>query len=147
MYTIDTSVFARDFDLRDPEHATCRALLYRLASDATSIMVPTLLLAEIAGVISRDRRDPIAGRLAVEALEAQPHIQLIALDDSLAREAADIAADYALRGADAIYVAVARRYHCTLVSLDREQRERPAALIVARTPGDVLADLMPPTAP
>jgi predicted nucleic acid-binding protein len=39
MYTLDASVFARDFDVRDPEHATCRALLRRLAADATQIVV------------------------------------------------------------------------------------------------------------
>src|SRR5215213_4785400 len=132
MYTIDTSVFVRDFDMRDPEHVTCRALLHRLATDTTSLVVPMLLLVEIAGVISRERRDPIAGRLAVEALRTQPHIRFISLDDSLAQTAADIAADYALRGADAVHVAVAYRYNCTLISLDREQRERSAALIVTR---------------
>jgi hypothetical protein len=46
-----------------------------------------------------------------------------------AQEAAELAADYALRGADAVYVAVARRHNYTLVSLDREQRERAAAIV------------------
>lgn len=143
MYTIDASVFARDFDIRDPDHATCRTLLQRLAADMIPVVVPVLLLVEIAGVISRERRDPIAGRLAVEALRAQPHIRLITLDEFLAQEAADIAADYALRGADAVYVAVARHYNCALVSLDREQRERGTTVVTTRTPAEALNELAP----
>ncbi len=84
--------------------------------------------------------------MAVDTLRAMPHIQLIALDDMLIDTAAEIAADYALRGADATYVAVARQYNCTLVSLDREQRERSAAIVTTRTPAEVLAELQPPSA-
>jgi predicted nucleic acid-binding protein len=144
VYTLDASIFARDFDVRDPEHATCHALIEGLATAAIPVVVPTLLLAEIAATISRERRDPIGARLAVEALRAQPHIQFIPIEDALAQEAAELAADYALRGADAVFVAVARRHGCTLVSLDREQRERPAAIITTRTPAEVLAELQPP---
>jgi predicted nucleic acid-binding protein len=108
VYTIDTSVFLRDFDVRDPEHASCHALLRRLAADAIPIVVPAIVLAEIAGAISRERRDPIAGRLAVEALRAQPHIRLISVNDTLAQEAAELAADYTLRGTVIALFAAAR---------------------------------------
>jgi predicted nucleic acid-binding protein len=144
MYTIDASVYARDFDVRDPEHATCRALLARLAADAIPVIVPLLLLAEISATISRERHDPITARLTVDAIRAQPHLRLVPLDDALAQEAAELAANYALRGADAVYVAIARRYGCILVSLDREQRERPAAIVTTRTPAEVLAELTSP---
>ena len=75
-----------------------------------------------------------------------PHVQLSPLDDTLIDTAAEIAADYALRRADAVYAAVARRHNCTLVSLDREQRERAAAIVITRTPAEVLAELRPPQA-
>jgi predicted nucleic acid-binding protein len=67
--------------------------------------------------------------------------QLIPLDDALIDMAAEIAADYALRGTDATYMAVARRHNCTLVSLDREQRERAAAIVITRTPAEALAEI------
>ena len=44
MYMLDASLFARDFDVRDPEHAICRALLQRPAADTIRAVVPTLLL-------------------------------------------------------------------------------------------------------
>lgn len=48
--------------------------------------------------------------------------------------------DRALRGADAVYVAVARRAGCTLVTLDREQRERAAPVVRTLTPAEALVE-------
>jgi predicted nucleic acid-binding protein len=116
-------------------------LLERLRASSTPINAPLLLLAEVAGVLSRELRDPMRGRLAVSVLEVLPNLSLIALDRELVQEAAEIAADRALRGADATYVAVARRHGFTLVTLDREQRERGAAVVSTRAPAELLAEL------
>lgn len=141
MYTLDANIFARDADPTDPLHTVCRDLLGELDQQQRPIIVPNLLLAEVAATISRMRRDPMRGRLAIQAIAAFEHVQLIPLDDTLAQEAAELAADRALRGADAVYVAVARRHNCTLVSLDREQRERAAPAVRALTPDEALAEL------
>jgi len=146
MWTLDASVYVRAADPNDPDQATCQALIDALDDQAAPIIVPRLLLAELAGALRRLTRDPIRARLAVDTLRSMPHIQLIPLDDALIDTAAEIAADYALRGADATYVAVARQYNCTLVSLDREQRERSAAIVTTGTPAEVLAELQPPSA-
>lgn len=101
------------------------------------------MLAEVAGVVRRTRRDPIPARLAVAALRALPYIRFVPMDDPLAQGAAEIAGDYALRGADALYIAVARQHGCTFVSLDREARERSAPIVTVRTPAEALAELAP----
>lgn len=141
MYTLDANIFARDTEPGDPSYAECRALLDALDQQKTPVIVPNLLLAEVAAVVSRTRRDPIRARLTAGAIAAFTHVRLIALDESLAQEAAEIPADRALRGADAVYVAVARRYGCALVSLDREQRERATPVVRALTPAEALAEL------
>jgi len=141
MYTLDANVFVRDLDTREPNHAECHMLLDRLQANELPIIVPVLVLTEVAGTISRMRRDPIASRLAADLLRETRNITFLPVDEALAQEAAELAADYALRGADAIYVAVARRHSCTLISLDREQRERAAAVVTARTPAEALAEL------
>jgi predicted nucleic acid-binding protein len=141
MYTLDASVVGRDFDPTDPQNAVCHALLDQLDQQAIAVVVPRLLLAEVAGVVRRLTRDPIRARLAIDAWRTLPHVQVVTLDDDLLDAAAEIAADYALRGADAIYVAVARRHGCTLVSLDREQLERASVIVAARTPAEALAEL------
>ena len=141
MYTLDANIFVRDADPRDPDHRTCRALLERLASTSTPVTMPWLVLAEVAGALSREFRDPLRARIFTDLLTTLPNVTLVALDAGLAQEAAYVAADRAIRGADAVYVAVARRYGCALVSLDREQRERAALLVPTLTPTAALAAL------
>lgn len=145
MYTLDASVFTRTIDPTEPEHGTCLALLEHLHAEATPIVVPTLVLAEVAGAISRARRDPIRARVVAAALRALPHVTFVALDDELAERAADLAADHHLRGADAVYVAVAQQLNTTLVTLDAEQRTRGARAITTRSPAEALDELLPPT--
>ncbi|WP_129632665.1 type II toxin-antitoxin system VapC family toxin [Candidatus Oscillochloris fontis] len=141
MYTLDANIFARDADPTSPFYVVCRDLLQVLDQQKYQIIVPNLLLAEVAATVSRTRRDPIRGRMIAQAITAFKHVQLIPLNDTLAQEAANLAADRALRGADAIYVAVARHYGCTLVSLDREQRERAASVVRVLTPDEALAEI------
>lgn len=65
MYTLDASVFTRTVDPTEPEHDTCAALFQHLHAEALPIVVPSLLLAEAAGAVSRARRDPIRARVFV----------------------------------------------------------------------------------
>jgi len=141
MYTLDASVFVRDLSPGDPDHAICQELLEQLRVTNTRIIAPFLLLAEVAGALSREFRDPMRGRLAVELLRDLPNLTLVALDQAIAQEAAELAADYGLRGADASYVAIARRYGCRLATTDRDQRERATIVVPALTPAEALAAL------
>jgi predicted nucleic acid-binding protein len=52
----------------------------------------------------------------------------------LAERAAEIAAEYKIRGCDAIYVALAEQLGEELVTLDNEQLTRSTAVISARRP-------------
>ncbi|WP_129675749.1 type II toxin-antitoxin system VapC family toxin [Candidatus Chloroploca sp. Khr17] len=146
MYTVDANIFARDTDSHDPLYPVCHAFLEACDHRQIPIIVPNLILAEVAATVSRMRRDPIRARLSAASIAAFEHIQLVSLDDRLAEEAVELAADRALRGADAVYVAVARRYRCALVTLDREQRERAALVVRTLTPTEVLAELDPDAA-
>src|SRR3712207_3756262 len=100
MYTIDASVLVRDIDPTETEYEDCHALLEHIDATSTRVIVPLLALVEVAGMVSRTRRDPIRARLFVSALKALPHFTFVALDEALAQRASDIAADYRLRGAD-----------------------------------------------
>ncbi|MFP4440951.1 MAG: type II toxin-antitoxin system VapC family toxin [Chloroflexaceae bacterium] len=144
MYTLDANIFVRDLAPGDPNYADCHALLEQLSNGSHRIIVPLLILVEVAGTVSRATRDPIRGRLAAEILHEQPHITFVTLDATLTETAAHLAADRALRGADAIYVAVARGSGCTLITLDQEMRVRAAPIVTVRTPGEALAEITPP---
>ena len=141
MYTLDANIFARDTDPTDPLYPVCHALLELLDQRQIPIIVPHLLLIEVAAAVSRTRRDPIRARIIADAIAAFAHVQFVPLDEVLAKEATALAADRGLRGADAVYVAVAQRYGCILVSLDREQRERTAQVVRALTPAEAFAEL------
>lgn len=48
----------------------------------------------------------------------------VSLDENPAREAARLATEHRLRGADGVYAVVAHRYRAALITLDRQQLER-----------------------
>jgi predicted nucleic acid-binding protein len=64
---------------------------------------------------------------------------MIPLDDTLAHQTASVAARYHLRGGDADYAALALRFGSTLVTLDREQRDRVSAALTACYPSEILS--------
>lgn len=138
MLTLDANIYARDIDPNDPNYPDCHALIERLKQGDVRVVVPTLLLAELAASISRVRRDPMRARITVDALQALPFLEFVDLDRTLGQEAAEIAADRGVKGADAIYVAVARRYGSTLVTLDQEQATRAAPIAKVMTPRQAL---------
>jgi len=66
---------------------------------------------------------------------------LVPLDEALAAVATDLATKSRLRGADAVYAAVARQYGTTLVTLDRQQLERLPPTVKTARPAEVLGDM------
>ena len=68
MYTVDASVWVNGFDQREAGHATSRQLLEVLRARALPIIVPNLVLAEVAGAISRTRNDPLWAETFAETL-------------------------------------------------------------------------------
>lgn len=141
MFTLDANIFVRTVHPSQPEYASCQGLLDELDARELPVIVPLIILPEVAGAVRRETGDVMRARLFSAALATNPHIQFIPIDGTLAREAQEIAADEAVRGMDALYVAVARRYSCTLVTLDDEPRKRAARIVPTMTPADALAAL------
>ncbi len=78
------------------------------------------------------------------ALSNLPNVTLAALDTALAEQALRLAAQHGLRGADAVYAAVAVQAGTTLVTLDNEQLTPLAGVVPTQTPAALLAVLSPP---
>jgi predicted nucleic acid-binding protein len=140
MYTIDTSVFINAVEPHEQDHAASRQLLGLLRTRQIAVIVPTLLTVEVAGTVSRLRDAARAQRL-VEILTRLRSVTFVALDDTLARQAAALAAAHRLRGADAVYAAVAQQFGTTLVSRDREHLTRLAGIVPVLHPVAALAAL------
>ena len=141
IYTLDASVFLSAFNPKEPHHGESRRFLEWLRAGAAPIIVPTLLLPELAAVLVQGRRDPDLVLRFTEAVRCLPHLTLVPLDEVLAHRAAGAAAEFGLRGSDAVYAGVALRFGSRLVTLDAEQRERLSPFVPAARPGEILMEI------
>lgn len=136
MLVIDASVHVADARPREPHHRESRDLLVRLAAEDRAVYLPMIVLAEVAAAISRGTGQPTLARRLTMAMSQIPHFQFVPVDAALGRRAAELAAAYQIRGADAVYVALAQQLGATLITLDRQQQERTPPDVFACTPAD-----------
>jgi predicted nucleic acid-binding protein len=138
LLTIDANVFVSALSEAETEHESSVKFLDSLETNDCLLILPTLVRPEVSGAIVRttgDREAAIrAARLAFLAVPTS----FIPIDEGLAAEAVDISTEACLRGSDAAYAAVARRYGAVLVTLDREVRRRLPATITCRLPQEML---------
>ena len=144
-YTLDASVIMNAFNPADVGHAISLQLQTIIQAQAIPVVVPTLLLVEIAATISRVLNESMRARTFARQVRRLSYLQFVSLTQAQALAAVDVAADRKLRGADAIYVAVSLRSGTTLVTLDVEQRNRVTGFISVQSPTEALADLIRPT--
>jgi predicted nucleic acid-binding protein len=121
---VDASLWVARLVPQDAFHERVRAWMDACLLEGTDFVAPALLLPETAGAISRCSGDAHLAAQAVEMLEHLPGLRLVEMDGALLKEAARLAAELGLRGADSVYVAVASRLHIALVTLDADQRSR-----------------------
>lgn len=131
---VDASVWVSRLLPADVHHTASRAWLERQVLTGVPLVSPVIVLSEISGAIARRIRKPRIARNALANILRIPTLRLIDIQQSLAQSAAELAADYYLRGADAVYVALALALHLPLVTLDLEQRERVSAVVTTFAP-------------
>jgi predicted nucleic acid-binding protein len=126
------------FNPHEEGHSESLAILAAIQQGGEPVIAPTLLLPEIASAVARASDDNAGALQYANATAALPHLMLVSLTSMMARQAAELAASHRLRGADAVYVAVARRYGTTLVSRDEEQRSRGSTVVTCQSPEEAL---------
>jgi len=131
---VDASVWVSRFVPRDPHHAASTRWLAGTTSAEGLLAAPALLLPEVTGPIARVTGSARLAHRAVAQILRIRGVRIVALDRELAHDAARLAADLRLRGADAVYVALAQRLGIPLVTLDGEQLDRGAAVVEVRRP-------------
>ena len=90
---------------------------------------------ELAAALVRQTNQPATVKQTVKGLY-QGILKIQPVDTNLLQLALGLAADLRLKGADAIYVALAHQLGVPLVSWDKEQLQRSSGLIEAYTPGN-----------
>ena len=139
-YTIDASVLTNALNSREQGSEESRKFLAQVEQENCEIVCPTLLIPEMAAALSRALDDHKRGMAFAMAVRDLPNLILVPLDDSLAVAAAELAARYRLRGADAVYAAVAKYHPATLVTNDRQQLERLSGVLPVMRPAQALAE-------
>jgi predicted nucleic acid-binding protein len=134
MAVIDASVYIALVNAHEIEHASSWTWFEQAMRAEEPVVAPVILLAEVAAALSRGMGDPALAHRVAQQLARSEAIELIQITMAMAERAAEIAAEHRIRGCDAVYVALADQLSETLVTLDRQQLERGAALVTVRAP-------------
>ena len=134
MAVIDASVYVALVNAHEAAHASSWAWFGQANFAGEPMYAPVILLAEVAAALGRGAGDPALAHRVVQQLLHSRVIELALVTTTMAERAAAIAADYRIRGCDAIYVALAEQLGDELVTLDRQQLERGRAVVVTREP-------------
>ena len=132
--TIDASVFVNAFSPTESGSDKSLEFISRLKEQSIPIILPVLVLPEIVSALSRKQGNSESALQLAREIKSLPNITLIAVDESIADLAVEIAANNRLRGSDAIYAAVALRFGTELITLDREQLDRLPKVLSVREP-------------
>ena len=131
---VDASVWVASVLKEDAHHEVSLAFMHRFVKEQQIATVPLLVWAEIAGAVARRTGDADRGMKVAEFIAARIWVRGVPLDATLANESMCLAAKLRLRGADAVYVALAAAYHEPLLTLDSEMLERARGVAEAFTP-------------
>lgn len=137
--TIDASVFISAALPSEVQFSDSDTFLNKIRLRPRVLHCPTLLIPEIAASLARRANNTGIGQNSVQWVTLFPGMSLISSDLARALQAAQLAAAYRLRGADAVYVAVAQEFGTTLITWDAEMLTRGARAVPVLTPSDWLA--------
>jgi predicted nucleic acid-binding protein len=138
LYVVDASVWVSWFLLEDAFHDDSRTWFEHVRSQSALLIAPYLLLPELAGSVSRRTGDAALGRRSASLVATLPRTQLMSVGSELSERAARLAGDLSLKGADAIYAALAQRLVIPLVTWDAPLKARGATATPVKTPAELL---------
>lgn len=136
--TIDANVFVSAANPTEAAHTDSLRFLQQIRTAAPEIFCPVLLLPEVGASISRPTGNAALAAVLVSQIEQWPGLQLVQLTLARAHRAATLAISERLKGADAIYAAIAEEFAATLVTWDKELLQRGPTIVATLTPTDWL---------
>ena len=137
--TIDASVFVSAAMPSEAQFDDSNLFLDHIRLHPQVLQCPMLLLPEVAASLARRTDNAEVGQNSIYWVTQFPTMSLLMLDMVRTLQASQIAAMYRLRGADAIYVAIAQEFGTTLITWDREMLTRGLSAVSIMTPTDWLA--------
>jgi len=131
---VDASVWVSRLVTDDVFHTASQRWMTQHAQDGGQRVAPALMPAEVVGAISRRTGKPELATRALNHLLKLPGLRLVPLDRRLGKTAAQLAASAGLRGADAVYAALAQHLSIPLITWDDEIGQRAGALLTVLQP-------------
>jgi predicted nucleic acid-binding protein len=132
--TVDASVFVNALSPDEDGSDERAEFISQLKRDGVTFVQPTLFILEVVASIARKQDSTKIALDILHELKKIPKLTLVDLDDDFADYAGEVAAEYRLRGSDAVYTAVALRFGTELITLDKEQLERLPKVLSVRRP-------------
>ncbi|MFQ6030744.1 MAG: type II toxin-antitoxin system VapC family toxin [Dehalococcoidia bacterium] len=134
MYVVDASVWVSRFLPSDAHYHPSRSWLGGRIEQGEILASPALLLPEVGGAVARRTGSSELASRIISLLLGLSNLRLVPVEADLTRTSAQLASELRLRGADALYVALARQLAVPLVTWDQEQRQRSGDSVAALTP-------------
>ncbi len=134
MAIVDASVLMVLLYQTEPSHLASRRWLGQALTSGETIATPVIALAEVAAAMGRGKSDPTRAKQFAKLITQGGIVALYSVTLVMAERAAEIAADYQIRGCDAVYVALAEQLGEALVTLDSQQLTRSTAVVPVRRP-------------
>jgi len=132
---VDASVWIAAWLLDDVNHQPASGWLLAYIASGRATYVPAIALAEVAGATARRTASDSDGIEAAERMSTTPRFQMLPVSVARADAAFRLAAELRIRGADAVYAALAQELAQPLVTLDGELAQRTEAIIPVVVPG------------
>jgi predicted nucleic acid-binding protein len=129
MAVIDASLYIAAILPSNTNHQSSKVWLDSLVHSGNHFSVPTIFLSEVAAPLGRAYGQPKLAKLLIRTLINAKYVKLFPITIPLASRAADIAADYKIRGCDSVYVALAEALNEDLITWDKKQRDRAKNLV------------------
>jgi predicted nucleic acid-binding protein len=124
MATLDSSVLISLFNAQDRLHEQTIAWFREAVADGEPLRAPVTALADVSAAIALGTGDKQLARDVETHVRHSPLFEFLPVAMPLAERAATLAAEHQLRGADAIYFAVAETLGDKLVTLNPRQLQR-----------------------
>jgi predicted nucleic acid-binding protein len=134
MLVVDANVWISYYLPSNAQYRASRKWLKAYLLTRKPLIAPTIILPEIGGSVARQSGNTNEGQKSVSEFLNVKGLQLVDVTEDFGKLASDIAADLRLKGADAVYVAVAQRLSVPLITWDREILNRAASAIQVQTP-------------
>lgn len=134
LVAIDASAWISRLLPNDSNHTPASNWIVHHISTGGRFVAPVLIVVETAATLARITGNQNLARNSISQLYTLRSMRLLPIDQALVDEAADVAVGFSLRGADSLYVAVAKMLGIPLVTFDNEQLTRPTSIITTIKP-------------